>query len=561
MPNTPFRIFALRFERTVAGRTVIADLQPPTLPSVPGADWDEPRDVTMSFEKPTSYVAVISGASRRLVVQARFQDLPPVQSWTIWAEDETPGAVLPRVDPQEFKELVPGCVSRELTFTADAGRLAAAGVGRFEVTWSWRGQFTHPDGRTDPVANLGVTRFVVLAVLDCATAAPWRQIASTCVDRDLVRPGILEIACRAASGSANPLDAATAVTRAFFDLGSEARRRSGLRPFVYGDTDDFACDTEHHVFLCERLMEAILERAGRRPVGVSCEDLATAVCVFGNALGLDLERRIIRIPRESLILNTVKRIGLAPSASVVWDNHIVAWSPSLDGVFDACVQLNLAGVTGQERWETPAGMPFGDADDHPRTPGYRHRLLRQHAGACTFTRLHDPTLDRAAARPVDARGPFAERQAELIQRLPEVKVARRLGSLSFPVSADALLAPPGFVYLAAESTARDKWFSLVWESHADAGPRVRLTAEWTPDLASAIELAAWRLTFYREPMTPAEDPAFPHTVYFASGNGERVLVVYENAVVRLRSDGEVPFSPTPVFGPVLGPVLVPPAPV
>lgn len=555
--RNPFDVHTLRFERIVDQRPVIADLQLTTRPPVfPGVDWDFRRDATMTFGKPTSFLAVITPGCTRLRVQVRFLDMRAVQKWEIQAQDPSPDSVLPRVAPQTLRERVPGCITREIAFDVDATRLARQGVGRFEVTWEWSGVFIHPNGTRNEPRPLGTTRFVVYAILGEPAAAPWRSAAGADPDRDLLRPDILDVACRSASGADSIEKAAGAVTRFFFNLGSDERRQSRMRLFVYGDTDDFVCDKEHHLFLCESLLAALNEPAGRRPVAISCEDLATAVCVFANTLGSDLERRLISIPKDDLVLARVKLIGLDPSSTLVWDHHIVAWSPSLEGVFDACVQLNMSENPGEDRFETPAGMPFGEDDDHPSVPGYRHRLLAERPGDCTFERLRDPTIDRASVRPADETGPHARRQAEYAQLLARARTP--LSTLPFPLAADSLRAPDGFKPIEDESWERDGLTYAAWQRIGDAGQRFQLTAEWAPDRESAFELAAWRLTFYREPMVPSENPAFPNATTLATKDGRRMLVIYANAVVRLRSDGSVPLPSLDVFGPVLEPVLVPP---
>jgi hypothetical protein len=202
-------------------------------------------------------------------------------------------------------------------------------------------------------------------------------------------------------------------------------------------------------------------------------------------------------------------------------------------------------------------MPFGDAGPEPGIRGYRHLLLRERPGDCDFDRLHDPTIGRPSVTPFDKVGPQARRQARYVAMLGFA--AKDLATLRFPLVAETLPTPNGLNLLESESSTRDGLTSAVWQDGADVYRRVGLVAEWSPDLESAIDLAAWRLTFYRESMAATRSDAFPDAVVFAASDGGRMVVVYANAVVRLRKAPDHALPPLSVFGQVLAPVLVPPA--
>jgi hypothetical protein len=555
-----FTIFSLRFERVVDGRVVIEDLQPVTAPVMPGADWDRGRDAgPIVAGAPAACVVVIAPGTTTLVVKARFFEMPSNQRFEIRAADRTCGSVLPHVEPIRTDEKLPGCVSREFTFEVDATRMARHGVGRHEICWQWTAR-NLLDGEGQP-RDLGVTRFVVFAILGSPAAAPWRSASSEDGNRDLLHRDVLDVACRAADGAANARDAGAGVTRAFFDLGSDNRRQSGRRLFVYGDTDDFICDEEHHVFLCRRFVDALGAPDTGRPIAISCEDLATAVCVFGNALGLDLERRYLANPAADLHLNRVKLIGERIATGLAWDHHVVAWQPGTEGVFDACVQLNMAVEGEPDRWETPAGIPFGAAEPTPGAPpGYRHRLLERDAKECETAALRDPILDRASSDRGDVAGPIERLQQHYHQALFELAPpARPLASVSFPLPLARLNAPPGFDVFDDGGREDAEITVASWQAMDTPRRRVRLTAEWAPGRDAAIALAAWRLTFCRERMRTTPADGFRDALYLSTADGQRALLLFQNAVVRLRSDGPDAVDLATLFTHVLDPVLVPPA--
>jgi hypothetical protein len=251
----------------------------------------------------------------------------------------------------------------------------------------------------------------------------------------------------------------------------------------------------------------------------------------------------------------VKLIGLEPSVPEHWDNHIVAWSETIRGVFDACLQFNMAERTGEERWETPAGLPLGAEVNEQKIRGYRHHLLTRAAGECLFDRLLDPIIDRAPAAKLDGADRFESRRRWYVSVLESI--THPLASLRDSLTPDAFRPPDGFGLVAGESFRRGGFTRLTWVDEG-AGRRLQMTIQPAPDAAAARELAAHLLTLYRERLRQVPNLAFPSAIFLGTEDGARHLVVFANGVVRLRSVGDVPVVPGPLLSPVLQPVLLPP---
>lgn len=544
---TPFDVLTLRFERSRNDERVVAELHPESHPVHPGADWDRARDARSTVEAPTAFVAVVASRAKDLEVNVRFLRFPAVQNWLVWAEDRAANSVVPRVDGHCLFEPHPGCVTKEIKFRVEA-RLE--GVGRHFVEWEWCAQYLNP--RTlepeGPVESLGFTRFVLFSILAVPLHAPWTQIEARNPDGDLPRVEVLELACEMASGTRDLVSAAGRVASSVFELGIPNRSR---RRVVYDDRDDFVCDAEHHLFRWADFLDAISGHAAASPVHVACADIASAVCVIANSLGGDLRRAMIFIRSSPLPLPFIKLIGLEPSRPKNWANHVVAWSPSTCGIFDGCLQFDAQAGPG-ERWVTPAGIPFGESSEKPRELGYRHLLVTRKAAECEFSPLRDLVLDRRSACdvPDSAVAKLRSEYHEFLSERPPV------ASLPEHLAFRALTPPHNLARFEEGFETRGRVSAAVWEGVGEGDrSRVSLIGELTPDVHSAVSLAAWRLGFYRQRMVPRLDERFPGAILCATDDGQNCVLVYANGVLRVRSEGPRPLDVVPLIAPVLSTML------
>jgi hypothetical protein len=532
-----FDVLTVRFDREGHADPLVVDLRVDRLPTHPGVDWDRARDAGATPRRPSSFVAMIgSGRPRPLKVHVRFLRFPTLATWDVWAQSPVP-SILPGVARKTFFEPNPGCISEELAFDVDASRLPHTGVGRHDIEWRWYGQCRHPGtGQPEgPIEPLGVTRFVLFVVLGRPTSAPWRQLPDVNPDRDLPDPEMLALACENGRGATTLPEAAALVTHAVRALGSTRRTAEGKRRFVYGASDDLVCSHEHHTFLRSAFMQAVHGSSSEPHLRVSCEDLATVVCVIANALGCDLERRKITLPGSTLPIARVRLIGEDPSQPDNWANHIVAWSPTLEGVFDACVQLDLDDRPTGDRWSTPAGMPFGERSNEPAERGYRHRLLTENAGQCGFRRLSEPTLDRQSVLLRRDAGPFTEQRDAYLRAMPVLPVSTL--PLAYPLHIPLVLFDGALFEAIPAAFASRGWRAIgAWALRADSRYRVTLVGELVTDAESARALAAWKLTFFREQLTPRHEPLLGAIVYCTRDDRD-ALIVTSNAIFRFESPG------------------------
>jgi hypothetical protein len=542
---TPFEIFTLRFGRHVAGTRVVADLTLERAPLYAGADWDATRDARSRPQDDLPCVTMIAAVRMRLDLFVRFLGFPAVQNYRIWAADTQAGAPLPTVEPLQLFDPLPGCVTGEVQFSVP---FTADSVGRFVVHWQWFAQYLNPKTKQPEghPAHIGETRFELFVILGTPVHPPWTQDLVANPDGTLPRRKALQLACAMASGTATLFTAAGSIAEGIFGLGMPGH---GGRRISYGHEDEFICDADHHVFHLARFLDFLDGPASAPPVAVACGDVAAAVCALANVLGANLRRGMLLTPAGRLALPRINLVGAGVSAPANWVNHVIAIEMlAAAPVFDGCLQLDMD-PGPHDDWQTPKGLPFGDADESPETSGYRHLLLRNEASKCHLVPMADLVLDRPATRP-PSRGPIGE----LFQRFKDdfLAVAGSLRSLPGELSFRGLLLPDGWIALAGEFEDRIRTAAAAWEQGPSGKPRqVSIRGELAPSTGAAIEVAAWRLTFDHWEMPVRVDTRFPGAIVAVSADEQHLMLVYANGVLRVRSEGPDPVAVTTLFAPLL----------
>jgi len=340
-------------------------------------------------QSPAAY-ALAAIAGNTVTVKARFviSTRDPVQM-QIQALD---GGVLGAIAPVtiNFKN---GVSDPEwVTLPLSAQTLAAAGVARQDVTWTW--QYRPMGGGA--WTGLQTTRHRIYTVL-AAPSAPWQQSGFPASPQN-PWTDVLDHACQWASGSTTPDAAAAAVTRTVnqsLNLTYDMSR--GASAYTEGNTT-----ISRWVFLATPFLN-FLKGAPSPGRIINCTDCATIVSTFANAVGCDLTQSCME---RGFALNQIIAIGYNafgyPGFGPAFSYHEVAWTGGLsyaDPLYDACLQVD----GGSQPWNwnpgvthtptLPLKMPFTTMGMSPTTPipmpfsaqSYRERLCANTAagiGAC-----------------------------------------------------------------------------------------------------------------------------------------------------------------------------------
>ena len=550
--SQPFEILSLRFARIVEKQRVVADVRPELTPTYPGVDWDHARDGRSTSKHPTSFVAVI-GPRRpaRLTVNVRFANFPSNARWAVHAVADPDPEGTPAVAVRTLKESRPGCVSREISFTVTDPRLPSDRVGRYQVEWHWFGRrHDAKTGRYDPPQEVGVTRFVVYSIAGAPIHAPWTQSPESEPDRDLPWVPVLDWACSTAAGATSPLEGAAVLTREMYALGSPDRIPEKKRQFVNLNSDQFICDEEHHIFRCAAFLRAMTEPVtAERPARVACNDMATALCVFANVLGADLMRHQIAMNGDRMPVREVKPIGVA-STLPFWRHHEIACASHTGTVFDAFLQFPATGIEeGKICWESPVDMPLGHPRCGAKPAGYLQRLLSGNIDKCAVNKLAAPTLDRRSGGTVPP-GPITRRYEAFLAQLqgytplpavprPSVSTPTCLPKMFFKVPA-AVFETLDASFRATRSHASAEW--------STGSARYWLAVEWAASTPDALELAAWRLTFYHG-LDLVAPPSAGFQPVFVTQTGQQGLAVVANLVLEFGVHGHSGETVNMLWGP------------
>lgn len=248
-------------------------------------------------------------------------------------------------------------------FELENPRLGQQGVGIHDVRWRW--QF-----RSDPhqpwvdFANSEHRVYCVLGI----PGLPWQQTPYAPANSQLPWTEVLHHACDWGAGAQTLDQAATLITRAVFDLGT--------------DLVEYGCEVHGFpqyslgVFHCSAFLDMLEGGAGRGRF-VNCQDCATIVSTFSNILGCRLWQS--GMGRGFFPTNPIIAIGTTDwGRACGWQGfnyHEVAWKgqcTSADPVFDACVLVD--GDQDPARPPHTPLLPTNVSFGQPGDGGYRDHL-------------------------------------------------------------------------------------------------------------------------------------------------------------------------------------------
>lgn len=230
-------------------------------------------------------------------------------------------------------------------------QMAGHGVGSVDVIWRWQ---TRVPGS---VWRDAVTTEHRVYLLLQAPKAPWHARAATADDNQVLWTGVLEVACRWASGCLNAVDAAEDVTQAVNGLGGLVEYGCPI-----GALTMYAAPLGLDAFDCTSFLELLDGQQGNGRY-VNCSDCATVVSTFANALGCDLWQSRMGSYIPAFETNPMQAIGTDRIGSpcgwgLGFTYHEVAWTGSCgldDEVFDACCRIATGGLSTR----LPVDLKFG----------------------------------------------------------------------------------------------------------------------------------------------------------------------------------------------------------
>jgi hypothetical protein len=197
------------------------------------------------------------------------------------------------------------------------------GVSSSVATLLWQFRL----GASDNWSPLTTTHHRIYTLLDVPKCA-WHQQPFDGRNPQIPWTEVLDYACQWATGAKELDEAAGRITQAVFDLGKTLVTYDG--PSSYADL----------TFDLTSLLSLLRDGKGLGQT-LNCEDCATIVSTFANALGCDLWQS--RIGSSVFTTNRIRLIGEPSFRRVDFNYHEVAWKDECsinDELFDACLQLD-----------------------------------------------------------------------------------------------------------------------------------------------------------------------------------------------------------------------------
>jgi len=269
----------------------------------------------------------------------------------------TGGGILGTIDPIAIN--FGSNTSATVTLSLPHNTLAAGGVQRAEVTWTW--QFQVDGGAWTTMVS---TSHVVYVLLDKPNT-PWIQVPDR-TNQQLPWTDVLDHVCVWAAGSKSTDDILAKVTlevNSKHDLIYDVKSGRSFYveyPKIQGDLQ---------YFLCGQFIEYLKDKTKGNGNTVNCTDCATIVTSFANILGCDIMESIMSgSPRGDMGFkcNEIRAIGtktwavpFKKSGGGGFSYHEITWSRNgcmTDTLYDACLEYD----TGSNPWGTgphTAGLP------------------------------------------------------------------------------------------------------------------------------------------------------------------------------------------------------------
>jgi hypothetical protein len=257
-------------------------------------------------------------------------------------------------------------------------RLSRAGVGVTTIWWRWQFRISPNDEWTD----FAMTTHRIYTLLQVPTC-PWQQEPYSESNIQLPWTSVLEHACRWAKSATDDSSAAKRITQRTYELG--------LRLVTDGGVASYA----HSTFNCTDFLE-LLENGVGSAQTLNCDDTASIVSTFSNAVGCDLWQSGMGLGFDT---NRIRLIGSTSFATTGFARHAVAWRDECkenDELFDAFFQVDVDGkpLSGPEAPFLPTDMRFGQQGEEQ----YKFCLVHENS-IC----LPRPALERKR-RPLGSNG-------------------------------------------------------------------------------------------------------------------------------------------------------------
>lgn len=293
----------------------------------------------------------------------------------------TGGGILGAIDPVAVTF---SGTTATLTLPLTHHTLAAGGVLRQDVTWTWQYQV---DGGA--WTNMAVTNHRVYVTLTTPTQ-PWQQGADR-TNQQLPWTDVLDYACTWARGATTTnqvLSLTTAQVNARIGLMYDLSAGASFYTTAIGGISRFLCG----------LFVDYLNTGRGNGKTVNCTDCATIVTTFSNILGADVFASLmynVAAPSTGFACNQILAIGYTTWAAPFppgggFSYHEVTWTGTAsysDPLYDACLQYD----TGPDPWGAgphtaglPVKVPFSALGPSPspfvpiptpfNTVSYRERL-------------------------------------------------------------------------------------------------------------------------------------------------------------------------------------------
>lgn len=316
-------------------------------------------------DSPAAY-ALCETRGNTLTIQARFScEGDPVGEVEIRAIDG-------RLNPQDSSSLrtsvgnvlgeveaknINPCGEEFHTFNLNNVRIWDAGVGMQDIVWCW--QFKHG---TSEWIELATTTHRIYSVVRVPTK-PWLQNPPDISNTQLPWVEVLNHACDWAVNSQNPDEAAELITHRVHNLGTLRYSSDGSAHYTDCATFDCSCFLE--------FLSGELGNCGE----VNCDDCASIVSTFANAIGCDLSQMCIRpVGNFRFGLKQHIRIGIPePQVGKSFLHHQVASEGGCEDnneVFDCCLQVDSRKDPADPFIASlPTNLQFGGEF------GYRFRLV------------------------------------------------------------------------------------------------------------------------------------------------------------------------------------------
>ena len=226
-------------------------------------------------------------------------------------------------------------------------QLCQSGITVSNIEWRWQFRLSQQDDWMD----FAVTAHRIYTLLH-EPKDPWNQ--QPCTTGNILLPWteVLEHACKWASQAHNDSEAARRITQRTYDLGLQIVTRAGDPSYAFAS------------FNCTALLQLLNGGAGNGQT-FNCDDCATIVSTFANAVGCDLSQSGMGIGFDT---NRVLLLGRNAWATTGFSRHAVAWRGACeanDQLFDALLKVDIDGTPAAEPEISflPTDMKFGVAGE------------------------------------------------------------------------------------------------------------------------------------------------------------------------------------------------------